>query len=221
MRGRSYYQPGGVSANGEPYAETFVRRVHKLLGDGYAMLNPTEFSCAEEESITGELVRAIETVLDDTRTPHWTRWFSVHEEPRVHDATRRGKRRLRLDIRIDSSQERPRPRMRFEAKRLGPHHGVSVYLGSEGIQCFLDGRYAREDSYAGMLGYVQSGKPDEWAVKIEQAMNGEPAKFSLRKSGSWRRERLVAELSSTYRSDHDRPSIGHPIEIFHTLLLFN
>jgi hypothetical protein len=221
LKDRSYYQPRGISANSKPYAETFVRKVHRLLGQGYAILNPADFSSAEEEDITGELVRAIETVLDNTGVPRWTRWFSVHEEPRVHDAARRGKRRLRLDIRIDSSQDRPRARMCFEAKRLGSHHGVSVYLGSEGLQCFLDGRYARKDSYAGMLGYVQAGKPDEWAAKIEQAMNGDPAKYCLHKSGRWRRERLVAELSSTYRSGHDRPSVGYPIEILHTLLLLN
>ena len=221
MRSRSHYQLRGVSANGEPYAEAFVRRVHNLLGLGYATLKPTELSCAQEEHITGELVRSIETVLDDAGAPYWMRWFSVHEEPRIHDPTRRGRRRLRLDIRIDSSQNRPRARMRFEAKRLGPHHGVSVYLGREGIFCFLDGRYAREDSSAGMLGYVQAGSPDSWATKIEQAMNSNATRLSLRRSSCWRKVHVAAELSSTYRSGHDRPSIGHPIEIFHTLLPFN
>ena len=221
MRGRAHYQPRGVSASGKPYTEAFVRRVHELVGKGYAKLKPSEFCCSAEEDITGELVRAIEALLDDIAAPQWTRWFSVHEDPRIHDAERKGKRRLRLDIRIDSSQELPRSRMRFEAKRLGQGHGVSVYLGTDGIHCFLDGRYAREDRCAGMLGYVQKGRADEWAAGIEQAMKADSAKLHLRSSGGWRSVRLVANLSSTYRSGHDRPSVGQPIEIFHTLLLFN
>ena len=221
MRDRSSYQLPGASANGTAYAETFVRRTHKLVGRGYASLRPADFARAEEEDITGELVRAVETVLDDALAPRWMRWFSIHEEPREHDPARRGKRRLRLDIRIDTSQTRPRARMRFEAKRLGPNHGTSVYLGKEGIQCFLDGRYARDDTFAGMLGYVQEGSPDEWAVKIEQAMKSDAAKLCLRPSGCWHREKLLAGPSSTYRSAHNRPTVGQPIKIFHTLLLFN
>jgi len=222
LRDGSYYQPRGLSTHGESYATTFIRRVHTLLGKGYARLpNPAALACAEEEDITGQLVWAIEAVLEDVGEPSWTRMFSVHEEPRVHSSDRRGKRRRRLDIRIDSSQELPRSRMRYEAKRLGPCHGVPVYLGTEGIQRFLDGRYAAEAPCAGMLGYVQSGKPDAWAVKIEKTMNRCSAKLCLRKSCSWRKERLVRELSWTYCSEHVRPKNRSPIEIFHTLLLFN
>ena len=221
MRGRSYYQPVGISTNGILYAHTFVRRVHKLLGQGYAVLEPGDFACAEEEDITGELVRALESILDAISAPRWTRWFSIHEDPRIHDMVRKGKWRLRLDIRIDSSQRRPRSHMRFEAKRLGPKHGTSVYLGSEGIHCFLDGRYACNDSVAGMLGYVQEGSLDDWATKIEVVMNRDAAKLNLSESGCLCRQQLTSELPSTYRSRHDRPNVGQPIEIFHTLLLFH
>jgi len=221
VRERGYYQPSGISANGRAYAEVFLRRVHELVWHGYAKLEARKLRNSQEEDITGELVRAIERFLDDTTAPHWTRLFSVHEEPRIHDPKRKGKRRLRLDIRIDSAQELPRSRMRFEAKRLGPRHGVSVYLGPDGIHCFLDGRYAREDWCGGMLGYVQEGKTDEWASAIERAMQADSAKLRIRRSGGWRSVRVAAELRSTYLSAHDRPSVGHPIEIFHTLLLFN
>jgi hypothetical protein len=89
------------------------------------------------------------------------------------------------------------------------------------MQCFLDGRYARDDAFAGMLGYVQAGTPEEWALKIEQAITTNAADLCLRESGHWRSERLATELSSTFRSGHDRPNVGCQIEIFHTLLLFN
>lgn len=221
MRERSHYQPPGESANGSAYVDVFIRHVHALLGLGYATLTPSESAHAEEEVITGELRRAIDTVFDDPNAPTWTAWFSVHEEPREDDPVRRGKQRRRLDIRIDSSQARPRARLRFEAKRLGPNHGTSVYLGSEGIQCFVDGRYARNDRIGGMLGYVQAGSPGDWALKIERAISRNAMGLSLRKSGAWRAERLADELQFTYCSGHDRPNVGHPIQVFHTLLLFN
>lgn len=221
MRARGSHQPPGASVAGARYEKDFVRHAHKLLGLGYATLTPSDFARSEEEDITGELVRAIETVLDDPEGPGWTRWFSVPEEPRVHDPARKGKRRRRLDIRIDSSEARPRARFCFEAKRLGPNHGTSVYLGDEGLQCYLDGRYAGDQMVAGMLGYVQAGDPPDWALKIERAIAKDVRKVGLLKSSPWRREPLVAELTFTYRSGHKRPSVGSPIEIFHTLLLFN
>jgi hypothetical protein len=221
LRGRPYYQPSGKSENGRPYAEVFVKRVHKIVGQGYAMLTPGKFASAQEEEITGELVRAVETILDKASAPLWTRWFSIHEEPREHYGARKGKRRLRLDIRIDNSQNIPRARLRFEAKRMGPRHGPSLYLGRDGIQCFLDGRYARNDEIAGMLGYVQEGSPDDWASKIEKAMTKKSRKLHLRPLGGWRKEQLAVELPNSYRSSHGRPKVGKPIDIFHTLLIFN
>lgn len=210
-----------MSANGKAYADVFVRRVHTLLALGYAMLTPTDFVRAEEEHITGELVDAIQGVLDDSATPAWADRYSVHEEPRERHQTQKGKGRKRLDIRLDSSEVRPRARLRFEAKRLGPNHGASVYLGGEGIQRFLDGRYARNDPVAGMLGYVQAGNPGDWALKIEQGISRDATKLGLRRSSPWRAERLTDGLQFTYCSGHDRLTVGHPIEIFHTLLLFN
>ena len=221
MRERSHYQPPGVSANGKAYADVFVRRVHTLLALGYATLTPADFVRAEEEHITGELADVIDDVLSDSATPAWADSFSAHEEPRERHQTRKGKARKRLDIRLDSSEVRPRARLRFEAKRLGPNHGTSVYLGAEGIQRFLDGRYARNDPIAGMLGYVQAGNPGDWALKIEQAISKDAAKLGLRSSSPWRAQRLADALPFTYCSGHDRPIIGHSIEVFHTLLLFN
>jgi len=188
---------------------------------GYDSLTPNEFSDAQEEDITGELTRAIDSVLDSANAPEWVDSFSVHEEPRIHSSGRKGKSRRRLDIRIDSSMVRPRSRLRFEAKRLGPNHGVSKYLGTDGLQCFLDGRYARDDSTGGMLGYVQKGTCKEWAQKIGTSITKESKELRLTNTGSWRSIRIANEAPFTYHSEHNRPTVGKPIEICHTLLCFN
>ncbi len=221
MRGKSYYQPIAKSANGDWYSQAFIRRVHQLLGYGYAELIPANHGGAEEEDITGELVKAVESVLDDVRAPRWIRWFSIHEDSRINDGERQGKRRLKVDIRMDSSLSNPRSRMRFEAKRLGSKHRSSIYLGSDGIKRFLDGRYARNDDFAGMLGYVQEGSLDDWAAELGNAISRDAKELNLSTSGCWRQHQLTPKLPSTYRSGHERPSVGQPIEIFHTLLLFH
>ncbi len=210
-----------MSANATDYQGVFVRRVHTLLALGYAVIRPNKYSHAEEEDITGDLVQAIEDVWNKAYAPLWMDFFSMREDPRVNDGIRKGKRRRKLDIRFDSSETRPRSRFCIEAKRLGPKHGVSIYLGKEGLQCFLDGHYARGESAVGMLGYIQNNTPVEWAGKIEKAMVRDRAKLKPLRSSPWRKEQVVTALSHTYRSGHDRPSIGQAVEVYHTLLIFN
>ena len=221
MRVRVSYQPKRRSANLPCYMPVFIRGVHTLIAMGYARMCPADHAKAQEEEITGELMQAVEAVVDDPGSPPWVTYYHPREEARVNAPGRKGKRRRRLDIRIDSSESRPRKPFPFEAKRLGPKHGVSLYLGEEGLGCFVHGRYARGESSVGMLGYVQAGSPQEWAKKIAKAIARDAAKLHLLESSPWRRERVVAKLTHTYRSGHSRPDVGQPVEVYHTLLLFN
>ena len=221
MKERDSYQTEEFSPQGRDYQDVFIKRAHKLLGLSYKDLNPGDYVTSEEEDITGELIQAMESVLDSPKAPDWTDWFSVHEESRIHCKHHRGKRRRRLDIRIDCSEMRPRSRMSFEAKRLDKNHGTSSYIGNDGMQCFLDGRYARNETVAGMLGYVQNGHLDEWSSKIEKAIIENKSKRNLLASSPWRHEQIADELPYTFRSGHLRPTVGFSIEIFHTLLQFN
>ena len=220
MRNPESYQPEGASANAEEYQPAFVLWAHRLLALGHGGLVPRDYALAEEENITGSLVEAMEAALDRPEAP-WMRWLSVHEDARVHDVARKGKRRRRVDIRIDCARTRPRSRLYFEAKRLGRGHGVSLYLGEDGLECFVDGRYAAREPIAGMLGYVQDGSPQQWARKISQAMSRSTSPARPLRRSPWRKEEIIAELPHTYRSGHARPTIGQPVEIYHTLLLFS
>jgi hypothetical protein len=219
------YQPGGPSDNSGDYERQFVPRVHRLVKLGYDRLNPRQYATAEETAITGDLVEAIDAVLDDP-AERWMRYYSVYDDPPVNQPHRRGrprrqgKARRRVDIRIDSSQVSPRTRFRFECKRLGPAHGVRNYLGPKGLGCFLAGQYARGDDRAGMLGYVQSDDEPTWAARIEQSLIASPAEFAARRENPWRHEPVVPALVHTYRSGHGRGPGRRLIEIYHTLLRF-
>jgi hypothetical protein len=220
VRARDSYQSEGAFGNSTDYQMVFIQRAHRLLGLGYARLTPSEYSDAEEPEITGELVDAIEDVFDDITIPEEiTEFLSVHENPPERDGIRKGKHRRMLDIRIDCEEHRPRARLLFEAKCLGPEHGVGIYLGSDGLGRFVEGQYAKDARCAGMIGYVQAGKPEEWGAKIDAKIS-KKCDLLLLDSSPWRKEEIVKELSHTYRSGHSRPN-GIPIEIFHCLLLFN
>ena len=212
--------PGSESANTAEFRRVFRKRVHQLLKLGYDRLTPTDCCGEQEETITGFLVKAIEGVLND-RAEGWMQFFSIHEDPRVHDRLRTGKRRRKVDMRVDSSVSRPRTRFSMEAKRLGKAHPVSKYLGDEGMGCILTGAYARDDDEAGMLGYVQSRTPQQWADRIRSELQTDPSRYRITEHGRFSRAKIVNGLDHTYRSNHDRPSVGRRVSIFHTLLQFN
>lgn len=188
-----------------------------MIARSVQCLVSTEFHDAEEPAISGEIARVIGEILDDPESPDWMSRFSVHDDPPVHSADRRGKRRRRLDLRIDDSSVSPRQRYAFEAKRLGPRHSVASYLGAEGLMLFVDGHYSSDAGEAGMLGYVQSDTPATWADKIAKQITQRSSELQC--DGAWRSEQVVPDFDS-YRTDHHRPALDKPITLFHLLLDF-
>ena len=213
-------QSGG-SDNATDYRQVFLVRVHRLLRLGYERLDRSACDAADEEEISGELGDAIEFVLNDTSSPPWMDFFHVHNEKPVRDPERKGKRRRRLDIRIDSAEQRPRTRFPFEAKRLAEGHGVGTYLGEDGLGRFLRGQYARSEDMAGMLGYVQSGEPEAWAASIGRTLSESPQKYCIVEGMNWQHNLLLGGVEQTYRSSHRRQRFNRVIDIYHTLLNFS
>ena len=218
--GPQAFPESGCSTNVDEYGHITLVRVHELLKLGYEGLDRDSCRTAEETDISGDLADSIEDVLDDG-SQDWMDLFSVHNEAPVHAAKRKGKRRRRVDIRIDSALRRPRTRFAFEAKRLGPRHDVGEYLGKDGLGRFLRGEYARTEDTAGMLGYVQSEKPKDWAERIRRTLAESPADYAIVPERNWRRANLVEGLEHTYCSSHSRQTVNSPIDIYHTLLDFS
>ncbi|MFH1919063.1 MAG: hypothetical protein ABIP48_04130 [Planctomycetota bacterium] len=210
----------GRSDNANEYRRIVLVRVHELLKLGYQRLDRSVCKAAHEEEISGDLADAIDVVLDD-RLQQWMDFFSVHNEAPVRDLPRKGKRRRKVDIRIDSAQQRPRTRFPFEAKRLGERHGLREYLGKDGLGCFLRGDYGRGEDVAGMLGYVQSGEPGEWAQSIGRELTQSPGEYWVLEGREWEYAPLVNGLEETYRSTHSRERVETAIDIYHTFLDFS
>lgn len=210
------------SANTPDIRQVFVSRVHQIIQRGFDRLNPGGYQKAKEEVITGDLALEIEKEFDDpeSRLAPWTRLFSIHEDSPVGGGTRKGRQRRRIDIRIDSLEIVPRARFRFEAKRLGRRNPAKKYVGDEGLGRFISGRYAFDEDDAGMLGYVQSKSPAEWAPQIGASFVDSLDVFPDRPDSKWEPAPFPGGPGYTYRSRHTRVSVGRPIDIYHSLLGF-
>lgn len=208
------------SANARDFRAAFVGRVHEVLQQGYLRLRSSSYHDWDEPAITGELVKSMKDFLRSDEAPSWTDNFSVHDDPPVNDGGRTGKRRKRIDISVESSTPRPGNTFSFEAKRLAPGCPVAKYLGEDGLGCFLRGEYAREDSEGGMLGYVQSADAKHWAGEVSTALSSERSKFEVTGSPHWTEYRFARGPLHSFRSYHTRKSVGKPIAILHSFLVF-
>jgi hypothetical protein len=210
-------QPSG---NRDAYRDTFLIDAHRLLVLGYARMRPEERQMTEEEIITEDLVKAINELIEGSEGKRWMQRYIAADNHPVGSPNRKGKRRPRVDIEIVQLQGR-RPRFHFESKRLGKSpHTVGKYLGKDGLGCFLEAQYARDSDQGGMLGYVQAGSCEKWARRIENSLLKNPQRHGMLLSTGWEPCRIIDELQYTYRTQHKRPSLGRPIRVYHTLLLF-
>jgi len=212
---------GSPASNSPEFRQAFIRKCHRLVGLAYRTLDAPSFIVAEETEITGELVRAMEDLLESPSAPRWMHQFDVLDDPPQNAPGRRSRRRRRVDIEIRRVQAGPRPRFRFEAKRLNSSRSVSAYLGPDGLMLYITGEYAREQDEAGMLGYIQIGAPADWAGRISGRLQENPQHYSVCISGKWVSFPLVEELDDTFRSGHDRATVGRSIDVYHTLLIFH
>jgi len=203
------------------YQKAFREYVFKLLKMGYDRLNAASLKDSEEEDITGEIVREINEILDDRGSPSWVRLFAVHEELRINEAGRRGKRRKRVDIEFEWVCHCPRHHYPFEAKRLCINtHPIGEYVGPSGLGEFLSGNYACDRIEAGMIGYVQSDTPESWASKIQKKFEKEPEIIRACSDGNWTNITIIGEFSHCFRSKHHRITEKNSITLYHAFLTF-
>jgi len=204
-----------------PFLPEFREHAHLLVYWGYEgarrKIQQPENDQDKEESITGFLAVAIEDRLDAFDRNDWCKYYSVHDNPPVETEGRSGKYRLQADLIIKSTSEGG-PQYVFEAKRLKKNgHPVSVYTGSEGMGCFISGKYASRYDEAGMLGYVQSDCLAEWKDKVKRKIDQDTTNLRLI-TCSQRDEQVICAFPLEWVSKHGRNSVMRPITIYHILL---
>ncbi|MDO9543415.1 MAG: hypothetical protein Q7J98_14000 [Kiritimatiellia bacterium] len=206
----------------QTYARTLCVHACHLIAEGYARMDKAVFASEQEPAITGELVREIRIYMESANdTPAWVDCYSIHDDPPLSVSGKLGKFRPRVDIEFECVAKGPRPRLRFEAKRLNSTtgHTVARYLGKEGLGCFLSGRYPMTHGEAGMLGYVQSDDEVTWAKRIETMLRREEGKHAVM-DPPFTRKYLCPLLLHYYASQHRRLYGNAPVIIHHILLSF-
>ncbi len=189
---------------------------HQILAGGYARMTPAKYFNCKEPDITGDLCKAMTEFMASDAAPSWQALYSVRDDPKLNIAGKQGESRPRIDIEVERAQGGKRPLFRFEAKRLGPNHPVSKYIGSEGLGAFLSGYYPLTHPEAAMLGYVQVKDVRHWHGKLLAEFR-QTKPLELSKTGL-EADRLAAGLD-TWRSVHK--TTEHPtLTIWHTLLQF-
>jgi hypothetical protein len=187
---------------------------------GYGRLPASTLSNANEDHLTEVFVKAMRDAAEDPNAPEAVIDLHIHEKQRQNDGTREGNARLELDIVLERTGRGSRPAFAVEAKRLGPAHPVTTYLGEHGLGAFISSEYAVDHEDAGMLGYVQSKTIGEWIGSLAGKLGTAPGDFSVSPDGVWQASPFPHGPASTYRTRHARAGGSQAITIFHTLLDF-
>jgi hypothetical protein len=203
-----------------PFSLSFREHVHRLVYRGYEdarprIQKPANEKDEEEPSITGFLAEAIRDIII-WKQKSWLKWYHVDDDPHVPTEGRSGKHRWKADLIIDSNVHGG-PQYVFEAKPLEKRvNTVSGYTGSDGMGCFISGKYASRYDEAGMLGYVQNDSLAEWKNKVKIKIDRDAKELSL--IGSQRDEQVIDAFPLEWVSEHHRDSVGRSIAVYHILL---
>lgn len=207
-------------AYADEYWSAYRQHVHTLLAWGYADSRHRVKAEHQEPAITGFIVEAIQSRLDDPDSPDWCDTIDIHDDPPIPGGGRTGRDRWRPDLIFKSTagRRRPRPLYHFEAKRLRIQGSVNEYLGVDGLGCFLSGKYASESDEAGMLGYVQCDDVGIWAARLQSAIDQDfQNKNELLLLLPQRSMQIIDSFHQEWISKHVR-NIGRNIVIHHILL---
>lgn len=174
----------------------------------------------DEESITGLLYGAIRQVLRSSRAP-WFSSYSIHNESPIPGKLK-GKERRKTDLFVEFVGRRERPEYIFEAKPQNyskTHQRTGYYIGSEGMERFLEGEYAdytAEYPEVGMIGYILSDSVETWRGRLKEAIH--QRKDRLRLISPPKDVIVIDEFQFEWRSQHRRSSANSPLSIYHLLL---
>jgi|SRR5450755_2586378 len=155
------------------YWSTYRQHIHTLLAWGYADSRNRVQAKHDEPAITGFIAEAIQDRLEAINSPAWCNQIVIKDDPPIPGGKRTGRNRWRPDLIFESVEKRPRAKYHFEAKRSRKQDSknINAYLGEDGLQCFVSGKYALESDEAGMLGYMQCDDITIWAERLQMAID--------------------------------------------------
>ncbi len=202
----------------EVYIEELRIHAVMLIWLGHSRLDAASLATAEEDVITGELVKQIKQVQDEI-DDDWASHYHISEQVPQNVDAKQGKRRPKMDIEIERNSRGIHPKLGFEAKRLGPGFGASTYLGDGGMTAFLTCYYPTTHQEAGMLGYVQEGPASDWSLRLDSALKGDSKRYCVAANGDW--TDLIPVIGQPCFSTNHIDTSNNPLCIIHVLLPIN
>jgi len=210
----------------EDFENRFFAHIRLLLDQGYLAMGKNDCWQKNEETISGDLREAIDSILDDP-SESWMSCYQVENEKPVQqhwrpkaERTREGKSRQKIDLELSTAEKIPRRRFSIEAKLLRDSHSISAYVGDSGIGCFVNGEYARDENAAGMAGYIQTRTLQDWTSGIEEKMEEKRKEIRLVSSPAWGQTSHQVASASVMASEHGRIDSLRNIDLLHFFLDF-
>jgi hypothetical protein len=184
----------------------------------YDRISGEDHSQSVEDNITMRLVQEINAFLRNEKCPRWCRRYCVRDQVPQSISGTPARQRPQVDIEMESTAPR-RPLYHFEAKRLRRNaNAIKLYLGKDGLGCFLSGRYGTACVEGGMLGYVQDDSPDFWASAFSSSFES-GTKLQLASEPQWLQEIIPDGPALTFNTHHTRTNLPN-IRILHSFLDF-
>jgi hypothetical protein len=204
------------SGAGQWFPHGFVPEVLELL---LATWERLEFP--NDVRLEPRITNLFNQAIEDEYTRQDKAWY-VHPEIKEADPVT-GKEVSRTDIRL-YHRDIPGQKLYFalEAKRIhaesgdGTRGGYGEYVGTDGMMCFITGKYSRAARFGGMLAYVMDGDLGRAAQGVANAIRNGASRLKLVADGDYRPSKLMPCHPWNGETQHERSngSFG----MFHLLL---
>lgn len=192
---------GSAAGYFEFFPEDLIPGGIQLVLDVWAKL-PAAHKSGKEDFITGKLAAAMKREKKVRRLS-----FSIHFQaiPLGED----GPVAARIDFKFLAGFDED-AYFAFEAKRLRiPRKSkidlnTQAYVGTEGMERFITGKYAPGQLHGAMLGYVMDGDVSSAISAVQALINSSRAKLRVVAGTGWEKSTFMPSLANVYQTRHER-----------------
>ncbi len=169
---------------------------------------------AKEVPISLKFVAALRRSKEMQQIP-----FTI--DPEIIELDDTGQYIGRLDIRFKHGY-RENVYFAIECKRLRIKYenqmksNASEYVGTDGMMCFITGKYAATLSSGGMLGYVMDGDVATAMQSVETSIKSKKAQLCITSDPVWKHCSYLLQTQHAKESEHTMGQ--HYLTIYHVFL---
>ena len=190
---------GNASGYFEFFPEELIPDGIQLAVEAWEKL-PAAHKSGMEDFITGKLAAAMKREKKARRLS-----FSIHFQ--AIPLAAHGPVAARIDFKFLAGFDED-AYFAFEAKRLRIRRkskmdlNTRAYVGAEGMERFITGKYAPGQFHGAMLGYVMDGDLVSAMSAVQMLINSSRAKLRVVAGSEWEKSRFVPPLTNVRQTRH-------------------